>query len=87
MADQRLSYKGNLKPVEKFRLTKGQIEWMKAYKKVEQMDESLKSGLQIRFGELEQMQKMHSEVTQRKVQLLEMAPIKEIKELPGQEKE
>lgn len=71
--------------VEKFRLNKDQVEWMKVFKGVNQIERALAEKLQIRFGELEQLQQMHSEAAGKKVELLKMAPVKGMKELHGQE--
>ena len=71
--------------VEEFKLTKPQREWMKIFKGVNQVERALAEKLKIRFGELEQLQQMHDEAAGKKIELLKMAPLKEMKELPGQE--
>jgi len=71
--------------VEEFKLTKPQLEWMKVFKGVNTIERALAEKLKIRFGELEQLQQMHGEATQKKIELLRMAPVKGTKELPGQE--
>ena len=73
--------------VEKFKLSGSQLAWVKEFKRVNQVSEQLAEGIQIRFGEMEQMQKAHAEVSGRKAELLKMAPLKDLEELPGQRSE
>jgi len=73
-----------LEKVEGFKLTNAQIEWSKAFKQVDMMSKAVMGKLQIRFGELEQLQAMNKELSGKKIELLKMAPLK-TKELPGQE--
>jgi len=79
-----VDYNAGPEQVERFKLTKEQIEWSKAFKKIDVMDKAVKGKLQIRFGELEQLQQMSKELSGKKMELLKMAPLK-TKELPGQE--
>ena len=79
---------GMLPPKEKvegFKLTREQLEWMKTFKQVNLIEKALAEKLQIRFGELQQLQQMHGEAAGKKVELLKMAPVKGTKELSGQE--
>lgn len=71
--------------VEGFKLTREQLEWMKTFKQVHQIERALGEKLQIRFGELQQLQQMRDEAVGKKVELLKMAPVKGMKELSGQE--
>jgi len=72
--------------VEGFKLSKDQLEWMKVFKGVNQVERALAEKLKIRFGELQQLQQMHDEAAGKKIELLKMAPVKGSKELPGQER-
>ena len=73
--------------VEKFKLTKEQMNWMKIFKGVHQIERALSQKLQLRFDELQGLKQMYDEAAGRKAELLKLAPLDGLKELPGQEEE
>jgi len=73
------------KKVEGFKLSKDQVAWVKAFKMLDRIEKALKGRLEVTYGELETTQRMHREASGKKVELLRMAPVGKLKELPGQE--
>ena len=71
--------------VESFKLTKDQIAWSNAFQNIQRIEAALKGKMSYNYGELESAQRMFQEVSGKKTELLNVAPLDKLKELPGQE--
>lgn len=74
-----------MKKVEKFRLSKEQLSWMKEVKKVEQVQDVLTKGvLQDWLKKGENLKRAFGQLGQKRKMLQMVAPREKIEEIPGQ---
>lgn len=67
----------NLKPrepVENWKLTKEQKAFYKAFKRITQVGDMIKKGLQFQASKLQAMQQAAQQIEGQKMQLMQMAP-------------
>ena len=73
--------------VEDFRLSKEMKQWVKLFRRFEEVTKGLESKMSLQFSDLEESRKLYDEAQKKKMDLLKLAPLGTEKELPGQEGE
>jgi len=61
-------------PVETWKLTKEQKAFMAAFKRINQVSEMIKKGLQFQVSKLQAMQQAAQQIEGKKMELMQMAP-------------
>lgn len=73
--------------VEEYKLTRDQKVWRAAYKRVHNVERGLRARLDAGMSELRRLQELYDEAAGKKKELLQMAPLDQMNDLPGQDLE